>query len=345
MDKAFEKYFLLSCCFLLLIFILLFIFLNIKNFKNECFDGTLNNECSETKPYFCENGKLIEKSSICGCPQIENNLKFVVNGDKCIINSENKKIINLTYVLRSKKGNILLEVYPEVLNASLQYQELNSSNLLNNNLKLNLIKNPIQKTFLMPLILQIKNITNNKYDQARIAISLVQNIPYKESTKSVFVSGSLIGYRRIPYEVLYENQGVCGEKSLLLSLLLDELGFNSIIFYFSNQNHEAVGIKCPSESSFANSDYCFIETTGPSIMTDDENNYILGIKLSSNYQIIQLNNKGITFDKNAYEFKDAKVFKDIRKKLKEYGSLNIFESLRLKNLIKKYGLSNIYFIN
>jgi flagellar basal body-associated protein FliL len=33
-----------------------------------CDDGTIENTCSKTKPYYCSNGKLIEAGYTCGCP-------------------------------------------------------------------------------------------------------------------------------------------------------------------------------------------------------------------------------------------------------------------------------------
>ncbi len=42
---------------------------NISNPSNsDCEDGTIENTCSKTKPYFCSNGKLVEAGYTCGCP-------------------------------------------------------------------------------------------------------------------------------------------------------------------------------------------------------------------------------------------------------------------------------------
>ncbi|NMB66457.1 hypothetical protein GYA25_00110 [Candidatus Woesearchaeota archaeon] len=341
MDEKQAKYFLITSCLLLFVFIFV-LFISFFLTNNKCNDGALNNRCSKIQPYFCENGKLIEKASVCGCLKNNYGINYNIKEDKCVFSSSNPKIISLNYILRGKKGNISFEVYPEILNLSLNYKYPIESGFDSSNFKLQIINNSIQREALLPLIIKIQNITSNKYDQARIAISLVQNIPYKESNRSIFVAGSLMGYRRTPYEVLYENQGVCGEKSLLLVFLLKELGFGSSMFYFSKENHEAVGIKCTKDMSFYDTDFCFIETTGPSIITDSENDYLLGVKLSSNPQITLIS-EGISFNKNLYEFKDARLFIKLREELKKSSSLNIFDSLRLKNLIKKYGISNIYF--
>src|SRR3989344_6617450 len=40
---------------------------NIDSCSNSCSDGTLNNQCSDTKPLFCLNSKLINDCKKCGC--------------------------------------------------------------------------------------------------------------------------------------------------------------------------------------------------------------------------------------------------------------------------------------
>ncbi len=41
----------------------------VKPKETKCSDGTENNKCSQTKPYFCENNTLKENCALCGCPQ------------------------------------------------------------------------------------------------------------------------------------------------------------------------------------------------------------------------------------------------------------------------------------
>ena len=43
-----------------------------------CNDGTLDRICSVSKPYYCFNGTLIEKATLCGCPA-----GYVERGEKC----------------------------------------------------------------------------------------------------------------------------------------------------------------------------------------------------------------------------------------------------------------------
>lgn len=41
---------------------------NPNQVSGDCSDGTLENACSKTKPYYCLNGKLVEAGYTCGCP-------------------------------------------------------------------------------------------------------------------------------------------------------------------------------------------------------------------------------------------------------------------------------------
>ena len=68
---------------LLILFVLLigmdlitfFVFYDINDINDsnnsnylQCEDGTKNEECSINKPFFCYGGRLLKKSSYCGCP-------------------------------------------------------------------------------------------------------------------------------------------------------------------------------------------------------------------------------------------------------------------------------------
>ena len=111
-----------------------------------------------------------------------------------------------------------------------------------------------------------------------------------------------------------------------------------VIFYFSKENHEAVGISCPIEKSFYGSGYCFVETGGPAIITDSFIEFSEGVKLNS-YPEILLISEGISLPKRIYEYGDAKIVNAIRER-NLYGFLNFW---RYDKLIGKYNLSEIYY--
>lgn len=171
------------------------------------------------------------------------------------------------------------------------------------------LDNKEQKPFIDPLVKEIENITSNKDDQARIAISLVQNIDYdSEGLKTGDIKG------KYPYEVLYTGCGVCSEKSELLTYMLRELGYGVVIFRFEAETHDAVGIKCPPQYSYMDTGYCFVESTSPSIITYSSGDYsVVGnstTKLTSLPKKLEICD-GNSFDSVSEEYKDAKTLDSI----------------------------------
>lgn len=161
---------------------------------------------------------------------------------------------------------------------------------------------PNQLEEVRKLVELIKSKSPYENEQARIAISLVQMIPYDYD--KLFSFGSVWRY---PYEVLYDYEGVCMEKSLLLALLLKELGFGVVLLDYEYEDHMAVGIKCPNQYAnyiYEGIGYCFVETTVPSIVTDMSGDYIGVGKLVSRPRIIFVSD-GISFDASK-EYNDAR---------------------------------------
>jgi len=320
--------------FLILSLVAFFFF---SNQAEACNDGTLLDECSEIKPYFCSYGKLIENASFCGCSNLSN-----ISGESCNSNLRTEpKEINFTYVLRGETGTIPFTVYKGADNYFYNIPRYidSSENPSLLDFKLKVVNDEQQKELLLPLVVKIQEITSDKTDQARIAISLVQFIPFGTSDKVSRIGNIEIDYQRYPYEVLYDYEGICSEKSELLTFLLKELGYDTAILYYSLENHDAVGIKCSDENSLKNTGYCFVETTGPSIITDDQTEYIGEYdSLSSVPKILNISH-GIFLGENLYEYKDAQTLIDIRKDMQDYGVINFLQHFQYQALKKKYGLS------
>lgn len=166
-----------------------------------------------------------------------------------------------------------------------------------------LLENDYQNDNIQPLIEIIRKSSTNPNDQANIAISLVQHIPYNWNK---YYSTSMDWY--YPYETLYNNKGVCADKSLLLAYLLNELGFDTVLFEFSN--HMAVGIKSSSNYDFYDTGYAFIETTRPTIITYVPDTYLGGFRVKSNPHIIHLNGGKKILDVSM-EYRDAIKMKQL----------------------------------
>ncbi len=310
--------------------------------SKSCGEETSSGNCSLIKPYFCDGGFLVEKASVCGCSNL-----MIQDEDSCISKYQTEpKNITLKYVLRGKEGKIDYVVYKGmndyVANLSTSIYYSNGKKPSRIDFKLKNIDEPNQREFILPLVMKIQDITNNKEDQLRIAVSLVQMIPFQESEKNITFFSKQLGYSRRPYEVLYEYEGVCGEKSELLALILREMGYGVAFFYNNLENHESLGVKCPIEYSWYNSSYCFVETTGPSIITDNNIEYVGGIKLKSRPEVMVVS-EGNSLGNDLYEYKDARDWKELRVKINEKWGVGVLNYFKWRKLSKKYKLVDIYF--
>jgi len=334
-----HEFFISLASFIIFLVLIVLLFRNptIQEKLHTCGDGTFYETCSIVKPYYCEQGALIEKVSVCGCLESSERL-----GDSCITHLQKEpKNLALKYILNGEEKELKFTVYKglsdylSILPRRISY--LNEEKPLRADFSFKKINEAEQRELLLPLVIKIQNLTHDKEEQARIAISLVQNIQYGFSDKTDNFFGNQVNYSRYPYEVLYDAQGICGEKSELLAFLLREVGYGVVLFYNQKENHEFVGIKCPIEESYRETGYCFVETTGPSIITDDSIEYAGGIKLESEPEIILISD-GYSLSKNLREYKDAEIMKRIRQ-----GKFVLFKNSNFESLKARYGLAEVYY--
>jgi hypothetical protein len=323
-----------------LIFLVYYTTVAINPLKN-CIDDTVTGDCSQIKPFYCANGKLIRRASVCGCSEVA-----IGKDEFCFSKYQNQsKEINLKYILRGKEYEINYTVYGGLvdylsgISNSISYSD--GETPFRRDFKIKKIYDEEQRELILPLILEIKEITSDKDDQFRIAVSLVQNIDFGFSNKTDVEFGYEILHQRYPYEVLYEQKGVCGEKSELLVLLLKELGYETVMFYYSDENHEAVGVKCPQENSHKNTSYCFIETTDNSVFTNDKIIYVGGTTLISEPEVMLIST-GNSLGNNMYEYSDAEKIIKLENKINTVGRLNVLELYQFKKLKEKYSLADYY---
>jgi hypothetical protein len=234
--------------------------------------------------------------------------------------------------------SIMVPIYEDVKNHL--SNELPTPNNDLSQYYLEFLKNTIQRRYLDDLIERIQERAKNQNDLVRISISLVQRIPYDRDKVDYDLKYNQCARIRYPYEVISENKGICCEKSLLLAFLLKELGFGVALFIFVEENHMALGIKCPKEFSFFQTGYAFVETTAPSIVTDFQLFYMesnkLGIfwhRLKSSPIIIPLCD-GKTFTGVYKEFFDAKEWNEL---IGKYRHEEGFYFNRRLALMRKYG--------
>jgi len=92
-------------------------------------------------------------------------------------------------------------------------------------------------------------------------VSFVQSLPYTSDD----VTTGFDEYPRFPYETLYDNGGDCEDTSILVSALLQEMGYGVVLIELPR--HIAVGIQCSDDfpgSYYMHEGqrYCYLETTG-----------------------------------------------------------------------------------
>ena len=331
--------------FIFLIMLFLFSLLKIEILSQVpfmCGDGTFDGSCSLNKPYFCRESRVVSDPAMWGCSN-SYELKF---GECVSAYTTSLEDIKLNILVGGIKKSFLFRSYPKVLEYLLELPRAKYYGIeevpRRDDFKLIKIDESVQRDFLMPLIASIQNAAPNSKDlQARVAISIVQNIPYGEP-EFMNVSGTSFEMRlsRYPYQVIAENMGSCEGKSELLAFLLRELGFGVALFYYPVENHEAIGIKCPMEYSLDNTGYCFVETTMPSPISYSEGRY-LGPggngKLRSEPQIVLIS-EGIELGGGLDDYGDADELSELVDKIDEEGVLNYFEKKNMDELREKYGL-------
>ncbi|MBI5803464.1 hypothetical protein HY448_02150 [Candidatus Pacearchaeota archaeon] len=325
------------------VLVFLGVFLYIKFFADEkdlvCGDGTLYDECSLNKPYYCKDGILLQNPPTCGCP-----LGFNEKDGSCFSDlMQQEKTISLQYILNGEIKKIDFVVYDNAdsyfsnLPREINYQGNKTPSRVD--FKLKFIEEEKQRNLILPLVAEIQNLAESKEDQARIAVSIVQNIEWGDSNKTIKFGRSYLNYSRYPYEVLYETRGLCGEKSQLLAFLLKELGFETAIFYNNAENHESVGIKC-SSNDWKETGYCFVETSGPAIISDNSLVYSGNVILQSMPDVLKIS-EGNELGK-IREYSDAENMMKIREKIQNDGMLNFYYKWKYERLKKKYGLGGDY---
>lgn len=186
------------------------------------------------------------------------------------------------------------------------------------------------------LLFDIKNEAEENYltedETAELVLAFVQSIPYDDDLANEILYGNNEIGPKYPYEVLYENSGVCGGKSFLAYILFKELGYGVALFEYEKDEHMAVGIKCSEEYSTYSSEYCYAETTtsGNPIgiipeFNPDSNRSITKSELShfgeetNNIEIKQLGETKI------YQKKEGKIYKGVKENIEIYARIVVLE--------------------
>lgn len=233
-----------------------------------------------------------------------------------------------TYVLNGNVGSISVTLYPEYVN-ELSKKSHTYYSSIEKEIIYPLFTDNGQDYFMETLTEKLDNLGSGDI-AGKIAISLVQNIPYDYSK---LWSRSSDWY--YPYETLYHYKGVCSDKSILLAYLLKNLGYDVVLFEFPG--HMAVGVKT-SGNGFRNTGYAFIETTIPTIITYEPDTYIgigqLG-ELTNTYYISK-GGKSMNVEQERIDAAELKRLDNIAAHNNNY--LSEAEYQKWINIANKYGL-------
>lgn len=235
---------------------------------------------------------------------------------------QSPKTTTYSYVTQGSRGSISFTTYGGLAD-HFSKEDHSYYNDFEKETIMELLKNDDQDEYLQLLIEAIKKKSSNPDDQAKIAISLVQHIPYNWDG---LYSSSSDWY--FPYETLHNSKGVCADKSLLLAYLLNELGYDTVLFEFSK--HMAVGVKSTSSYDFYDSGYAFVESTRPVIITYIPDTYYGGFTITSNPRIIHLNGGTSSLDVST-EYRDAVRMKQLESMGQVLDQTSYYEWSRITN--------------
>ncbi|MGE5381732.1 MAG: hypothetical protein ACM3NT_11790 [Methylocystaceae bacterium] len=144
------------------------------------------------------------------------------------------------------------------------------------------VTNPDDDEYLNELIQKFRQARTqsglSEHEMVAMVVSFVQSIPYVEDK----VSTGQDEYPRYPLETLYDQQGDCEDKSILMASLLDKLGYGVVLLELPD--HMAVGVKgeksLPGDYiTYQGSRYYYLETTEKNWQIGDAPSKMLNSKV------------------------------------------------------------------
>jgi hypothetical protein len=167
-------------------------------------------------------------------------------------------------------------------------------------------------------------------DQARVAISLVRNLPSDGTFEGRAVGPYQFQYPYVSFG--YTSSGVCSDRSLALAWLLSRLGYDSCILWFNGGpygSHMATGIRVNDAApyNFNHTGYALLEISDPAVPTAAacvDQGSVTVIKVGTGTQRMNLDR----------EYADGKRWAWM---LNNYHSLNQTQIKEFSNLVAYYG--------
>ena len=108
-----------------------------------------------------------------------------------------------------------------------------------------------------------------------LAACFMQNIPY-DSVKAERILGPDFAEQsiesvipRYPYETLYDQTGICTDKTYLGAAVINQLGYGTAIMTFDAERHMSLGVAVPAGYGSFGSSYGIMELTGSGFLVGD----------------------------------------------------------------------------
>lgn len=212
-----------------------------------------NTDCENNE--ICKNNKCNKKSNNLIDFNSNNIYQPIIENNKSI-NNKKSQIRKFEWNYNNKTYNLNFEINSETYNFFKNRDRIRDFDLF--------VSDSFSKDFIASLTNELKIYAkNNNIPDEQIphfVISFVQHLPYTSDS----ITTGFDEYPRFPYETLYDNGGDCEDTSILVSSILNELGYGTALLIFNE--HVAVGIKCEPDYYQAyyeieNVKYCYLETT------------------------------------------------------------------------------------
>ena len=185
---------------------------------------------------------------------------------KVQINFTNPKISEFTFNYLNKTFNYKINLYKDLYTFSDNLKG-QACYFTSNKYTTGYLSDPYNNKFIESVAQDFKELKNEGYTDNQIleiATIFVQSIKYgTDKTDS----------NRYAYETLYEEEGNCLDKSVILVGILKQLNFTTyVILGQSTEYHALVGVVCDKGNiKYENQEICFIETTIFTPITSDVN--------------------------------------------------------------------------
>ena len=109
-----------------------------------------------------------------------------------------------------------------------------------------------------------------------LAACFLQSIPYDQPKADLVLSTDTYNDEtipsvipRYPYETLYDETGICTDKTYLGAAVMGELGYETAILTFDEEQHMTLGVAVPDGYGSFGTDYGILELTGEGFLVGD----------------------------------------------------------------------------